>query len=36
MDLETWLLLGIFGIILGIAIRVDKISKILEKLNKDK
>jgi len=34
MNLETWLLLGIFGIVLAIAIRVDEIFKILKK-NKD-
>ena len=34
MNLETWLLLGILGIVLTIAIRVDEISKILKK-NKD-
>jgi len=31
MNLETWLLLGILGIVLAIAIRVDEISKILRK-----
>ncbi len=31
MELETWLLLGILGIVLAIAIRVDEISKILKK-----
>ncbi len=31
MDLETWLLVGILGIVLTIAIRVDEISKILKK-----
>ena len=31
MNLETWLLLGILGIVLAIAIRVDEISKILKK-----
>ena len=35
MNLETWLLLGILGIVRAIAIRVDEISKILKK-NKDK
>ncbi len=34
MNLETWLLLGILGIALAIAIRVDEISKTLKK-NKD-
>ena len=32
MNLETWLLLGILGIVLAIAIRVDEISKILKKI----
>ena len=32
MNLEAWLLLGI----LGIAIRIDEISKILKKNKKDK
>ncbi len=31
MDLETWLLLGIFGVLLAIAIRLDGICKILLK-----
>ena len=35
MNLETWLLLGILGIVQAITIRVDEISKILKK-NKDK
>jgi len=36
MNLEAWLLLGILGIALAIAIRVDEISKILKKNKKDK
>ena len=36
MSLETWLLLGILGIVLAIAIRVDEISKILKKKLKNK
>ena len=36
MNFETWLLLGIFGILLGIAIRLDGIYKILSKKNKKK
>ena len=36
MDFETWLLLGIFGILLAIAIRLDGIYKILLKKNKKK
>ena len=36
MELETWLLLGIPGIVLAIAIRVDEISKILKKKTKTK
>ena len=36
MNLEAWLLLGILGIVLDIAIRVDEISKILKKNKKDK
>ena len=36
MNLEAWLLLGISGIVLAIAIRVDEISKILKKNKKDK
>tara|TARA_B100000524_G_scaffold204186_1_gene106576 strand:- start:541 stop:657 length:117 start_codon:yes stop_codon:yes gene_type:complete len=36
MNLEAWLLLGILGIVLAIAIRVDEISKILKKNKKDK
>ena len=36
MNLEAWLLLGIPGIKLAIAIRVDEISKILKKNKKDK
>ena len=35
MNLETGLLLGILGIVLAIAIRVDEISKTLKK-NKNK
>ncbi len=34
MNLETWLLLGILGISLAIAIRVNEISKILKKNKK--
>ena len=36
MDLETWLLLGIFNILLAIAVRLDSIYKILLKKNKKK
>ena len=36
MNLEAWLLLGILGIVLDIAIRIDEISKILKKNKKDK
>ena len=36
MDLETWLLLGIFGVLLALSIRVDGIYKILSKKNKKK
>ncbi len=36
MDLETWLLVGILGIVLTIAIRVDEISKILKKNKNEK
>jgi hypothetical protein len=36
MDFETWLLLGIFSILLAIAIRLDGIYKILLKKNKKK
>tara|TARA_B100000029_G_scaffold424369_1_gene432078 strand:- start:383 stop:493 length:111 start_codon:yes stop_codon:yes gene_type:complete len=36
MDLETWLLLGIFSILLAIAIRIDGIYKILSKKSKNK
>ena len=36
MDLETWLLLGIFNILLAIAIKLDGIYKILSKKNKKK
>ena len=36
MNLETWLLLGILGIVLAIAIRVNEISKILKKKTKNK
>ncbi len=35
MDFETWLLLGIFGILLAIAIRLDNIYKILLKKKKN-
>ena len=35
MNIATWLLLAILGIVLAIAIRVDEISKILKK-NKNK
>ena len=36
MDFETWLLLGIFSVLLAIAIRLDGIYKILLKKNKKK
>ena len=36
MQFETWLLLGIFSILLAIAIRLDDIYKILLKKNKKK
>jgi hypothetical protein len=35
MSLENWLLLGILAIVLAIAIRVDEISKILKKNDKN-
>tara|TARA_Y100000816_G_scaffold264731_1_gene224058 strand:+ start:56 stop:163 length:108 start_codon:yes stop_codon:yes gene_type:complete len=35
MSLESWLLLGILSIVLAIAIRVDEISKILKKNDKN-
>ena len=35
MSLESWLLLGILAIVLAIAIRVDEISKILKKNDKN-
>ena len=35
MSLESWLLLGILEIVLAIAIRVDEISKILKKNDKN-
>ena len=36
MDFETWLLLGIFSVLLAIAIKLDGIYKILSKKNKKK
>ena len=36
MDFETWLLIGIFGLLLAISIRRDSIYKILSKKNKIK
>ena len=36
MEFETWLLLGIFSILLAITIRLDGIYKILLKKNKEK
>ena len=36
MEFETWLLLGIFSILLVIVIRLDGIYKILLKKNKKK
>ncbi len=36
MNLETWLLLSILGIVFAIAIRVNEISKILKKNKDDK
>jgi len=36
MDFETWLLLGIFSILLAIVVRLDGIYKILLKKNKKK
>ena len=36
MQFETWLLLGIFSILLAIVIRLDGIYKILIKKNKKK
>jgi hypothetical protein len=36
MNFETWLLLGIFVILLAIAIRLDAIYKILLKKNEKK
>jgi hypothetical protein len=35
MSLESWLLLGILSIVLAITIRVDEISKILKKNDKN-
>ena len=35
MNLETWLLLGILEVVLAIAIRVNEISKILKKNDKN-
>jgi len=35
MSLESWLLLGILSIVLTIAIRLDEISKILKKNDKN-
>ena len=36
MDFETWLLTGIFGLLLAISIRIDNIYKVLSKKNKKK
>tara|TARA_Y100001936_G_C15559566_1_gene401626 strand:- start:425 stop:535 length:111 start_codon:yes stop_codon:yes gene_type:complete len=36
MDFETWLLIGIFGILFAITIRLEGIYKILSKKNKKK
>ena len=36
MEFETWLLLGIFSILLAIAIMLDGIYKILSKKNNKK
>ena len=36
MEFETWLLSGIFSILLAIAIRLDGIYKILSKKNNKK
>ncbi len=36
MEFENWLLLGIFSILLAIAIMLDGIYKILSKRNKKK
>jgi hypothetical protein len=35
MSLESWLLIGILGIVLAITIRVDEIKKILKKNDKN-
>ena len=35
MSLESWLLIGILGIVLAIAIRIDEIKKILKKNDKN-
>ena len=35
MSLQSWMLLGILAIVLAIAIRVDEISKILKKNDKN-
>ena len=35
MSLESWLLLGILGVVLAIAIRVNEILKILKKNDKN-
>ncbi len=36
MNFETWILLGIFGFLFAIAIRIEGINKILSKKNKKK
>ena len=36
MNFETWLLIGIFGVLLTIVIRIEDIYKILLKKNKKK
>ena len=36
MDFETWLQIGIFGVLFAIAIRLEGIYKILSKKNKKK
>ena len=34
MDFETWLLIGIFGVLFAVDIRIEEIYKILSKKNK--
>tara|TARA_Y100000992_G_scaffold102063_1_gene66326 strand:- start:1547 stop:1651 length:105 start_codon:yes stop_codon:yes gene_type:complete len=34
MEFKTWLLIGIFGVLFAVAIRIEEIYKILSKKNK--